>query len=202
MPVLRNKEPEGQLRGCPQGCPNLDMQSWGVQCTSLSWRGSPCSPTKEGGTAAESLADSMDFSSPDSELIHHLLAFQPTGYWLDPGSRDWDVLGRAADTHHVTSVKPINVPLSSSMFPFCKWRIRNSLQPIKCALFYKMLFSPLVVDIYSSPINEQINSTIFSGCRIVLHVKDTLFFSEKQNRQQTTEGTFSTIPKDQTFCYE
>ena len=106
------------------------------------------------------------------------------------------------ELHHVTSVKPINVPLSSSMFPFCKWRIRNSLQPIKCALFYKMLFSPLVVDIYSSPINEQINSTIFSGCCIVLHVKDTLFFSEKQNRQQTTEGMFSTIPKDQTFCYE
>ena len=29
-----------------------------------------------------------------------------------------------------------------------------------------------------------------------------LFFSEKQNRQQTTEGMLSTISKDQTFCYE
>ena len=136
MPILRNKEPEGRLRGCPQGCSNPDMQSWGMQCSSLSWRGSLCSPTKEGDTVQQKVSlRTPRISAPrassqitSSSVIS--LAFEPTGYWLDPGSRDWGVLGRAADTHHVTFVKPINMPLSSSMFPFCKWRIRNSLQPI------------------------------------------------------------------------
>lgn len=60
--------------------------------------------------------------------------------------------------------------------------------------FTKGFLSPLVVDIYS-PINEQINSTIFNGCCIVLHGKDTLFFSEKQTINKQQKGLLAPFQK-------
>ena len=61
--------------------------------------------------------------------------------------------------------------------------------------FTKGFFPRLVVDIYS-PINEQINSTIFNGCCVVLHGKDTLFFSEKQTINKQQKGRLAPFQKN------
>lgn len=59
-----------------------------------------------------------------------------------------------------------------------------------CAILHPA-FCPVVVDIYSSSINKQINSTIFDGRCVVLHGKDTLFYSEKQATNKQQKGSLA-----------
>lgn len=70
------------------------------QTAELHHRLSRCSPTKGVGHDVEEQVSSQAPWIPAPHASRHImsssviyLAFEPTGYWLDPDSRDWDVLG-------------------------------------------------------------------------------------------------------------